>query len=128
MLYRLLGRSGLRVSEICLGAMVFGDQRGSGARRLRPRPQSSSGTPRRGDFIDAANHYAGGESERIVGDPIRPDRDRWEAVAWCASCAPVKRETNGLLRTSTDFHGLSAAVLKPPVPVPTRLPEQEPLG
>jgi hypothetical protein len=30
-----------------------------------------------GDFIDSANHYPGGESEHIVGDLIRPDRDRW---------------------------------------------------
>jgi aryl-alcohol dehydrogenase-like predicted oxidoreductase len=78
MLLRLLGRSGLRVSELCLGAMVFGDERGSwGA-----SPQEAAAIVGRfaeagGNFIDTANRYAGGASERIVGDLIRPDRDRW---------------------------------------------------
>ncbi len=78
MRYRLLGSTGLRVSELCLGAMVFGDQRGAwGASR-----EEASAIIRRyanagGNFIDTANHYAAGESERIVGELIRPDRDRW---------------------------------------------------
>jgi aryl-alcohol dehydrogenase-like predicted oxidoreductase len=78
MRYRLLGRTGLRVSELCLGAMVFGDRRGSwGA-----SPEEAGSIVNRyaqagGNFIDTANHYAGGESERIVGELIRPDRERW---------------------------------------------------
>jgi aryl-alcohol dehydrogenase-like predicted oxidoreductase len=58
--------------------MVFGDRRGSwGA-----TPEAAAAIVKRyaeagGNFIDTANHYAGGESERIVGDLISPDRDRW---------------------------------------------------
>jgi aryl-alcohol dehydrogenase-like predicted oxidoreductase len=58
--------------------MVFGDRRGSwGA-----SPEEAGSIVKRyaqagGNFIDTANHYAGGESERIVGELIRPDRDRW---------------------------------------------------
>jgi aryl-alcohol dehydrogenase-like predicted oxidoreductase len=77
MRYRLLGRTGLRVSELCLGAMVFGDRRGSwGASPEEARSIVKRFAQAGGNFIDTANHYAGGESERIVGDLIRPDRDR----------------------------------------------------
>lgn len=78
MRYRLLGRSGLRVSELCLGAMVFGDQRGSwGASREEASAIVKRYAEAGGNFIDTANHYAGGESERIVGELIGPERDRW---------------------------------------------------
>lgn len=74
MRYRLLGHTGLRVSELCLGAMLFGPGGAS--------PEEAGAIVRRfadagGNFIDTANRYGGGESERIVGDLIRPDRDRW---------------------------------------------------
>ena len=78
MRYRLLGRSGVRVSELCLGAMVFGDERGGwGATREEAAAIVGSFSEAGGNFIDTANFYAGGESERIIGELIRPDRDRW---------------------------------------------------
>jgi aryl-alcohol dehydrogenase-like predicted oxidoreductase len=78
MRYRLLGNTGLRVSELCLGAMVFGDQRGGwGASREEAAAIVARYAQAGGNFIDTANHYAGGESERIVGELIGPDRDRW---------------------------------------------------
>ena len=78
MRYRLLGRTGLRVSELCLGAMVFGDTRGEWGADLEEAGAiinrfAESG----GNFIDTANTYAGGESERIVGEAIASERDRW---------------------------------------------------
>ncbi|WP_041731835.1 aldo/keto reductase [Conexibacter woesei] len=73
MRYRLLGRSGLRVSELSLGAMLFG----SAATREQAAAIVARYAEAGGNFIDTANRYAGGESERIVGDLIRPDRDRW---------------------------------------------------
>lgn len=78
MRYKLLGQTGLRVSELCLGAMIFGDVRGSwgasaeeAARILRTFAEAG------GNFVDTANHYAGGESERILGGLISSDRERW---------------------------------------------------
>ena len=102
MRYRLLGRSGLRVSELCLGAMVFGDTRGSwGA-----SPEEAAAIVKRyaeagGNFIDTANRYAAGESERIVGDLIRPDRDRWVlATKYTLSADPDDPNAGGSHRKS----------------------------
>lgn len=76
--YKLLGRTGLRVSELCLGAMVFGDSRGNwGADSDEARGIVETFAEAGGNFIDTANNYAGGESERLVGELIADDRDRW---------------------------------------------------
>jgi aryl-alcohol dehydrogenase-like predicted oxidoreductase len=78
MRYKLLGRTGLRVSELCLGTMVFGDSRGAwGATREDAARIVETFAAAGGNFLDTANYYAGGESERIVGDLVRPDRERW---------------------------------------------------
>jgi len=71
--YRRLGTSGLVVSPICLGAMMFGQGAGPGD------PERIVGAARDAgiNFADTADYYAGGESERILGRLIRPDRDRW---------------------------------------------------
>ncbi|WP_394832374.1 aldo/keto reductase [Pendulispora rubella] len=76
MRYVLLGRSGLKVSELCLGAMTFGTDWGWGA-----DDEVSQAVYRRfreagGNFIDTANLYTNGASERIVGACIRNERDR----------------------------------------------------
>ncbi|MEJ7824075.1 MAG: aldo/keto reductase [Solirubrobacteraceae bacterium] len=73
MRYRLLGRSGLRVSELCLGAMTFGSAAAPDEAVAIVRRFEEAG----GNFIDTANRYGRGESERIVGDAIRHNRDRW---------------------------------------------------
>jgi aryl-alcohol dehydrogenase-like predicted oxidoreductase len=73
MRYRLLGRTGLRVSELALGAMMFGSATAGDEAAAIVERYARAG----GNFIDTANRYAGGESERIVGELIRPDRDRW---------------------------------------------------
>jgi aryl-alcohol dehydrogenase-like predicted oxidoreductase len=78
MRYKLFGRTGLRVSELCLGAMVFGDQRGPwGATREDSQQIFTAFAEAGGNFIDTANYYAQGNSERIVGELIRAERDRW---------------------------------------------------
>jgi aryl-alcohol dehydrogenase-like predicted oxidoreductase len=78
MRYRLLGKTGLRVSELCLGAMVFGDHRGSwGASREECGRIFERFAHAGGNFIDTASNYAGGASESIVGELIAPERDRW---------------------------------------------------
>ena len=78
MRYKLLGRTGLRVSELGLGAMIFGDTRGGwGANRDEAARIVERFAEAGGNFIDTANYYAGGESERIVGELIAAERERW---------------------------------------------------
>ena len=78
--YTTLGRSGLRVSPFCLGAMTFGEDWGWGA-----TPEDSSKIigaflERGGNFVDTANFYTKGHSEKIIGDFIAQDRARRERM------------------------------------------------
>jgi aryl-alcohol dehydrogenase-like predicted oxidoreductase len=77
MRYRLLGASGLRVSEICLGTMTFGEDWGWGADREESRRIFDTFAASGGNFIDTANSYTGGTSERFLGEFIAGDRDRF---------------------------------------------------
>lgn len=74
--YRLLGQSGLRVSEICLGTMSFGTQWGFGADEPTSHKVLDAYAEAGGNFLDTANKYHGGETEEIVGKWIRGRRDR----------------------------------------------------
>ena len=71
--YRPLGRSGLHVSPLCLGTMMFGDRTDAAEAERIVSAARDSGV----NFIDTADVYAKGESERIVGKTIARDRDRW---------------------------------------------------
>jgi aryl-alcohol dehydrogenase-like predicted oxidoreductase len=77
MRYTLLGRSGIRVSELALGSMTFGDDWGWGA-----SPETSARilelyAEAGGNFIDTANAYTGGRSETIIGSALKGRRDRF---------------------------------------------------
>lgn len=63
-----LGHSGLRVSPLCLGTMTFGDENGWGASPAESEKIISKYLENGGNFIDTANIYTMGNSERIVGD------------------------------------------------------------
>src|SRR5690606_5449166 len=65
--YRLLGRSGLRVSPLALGTMTFGDVWGWGADENESRKMFDTYVERGGNFIDTANTYTEGEAERLLG-------------------------------------------------------------
>lgn len=65
--YRLLGPSGLRVSELCLGTMSFGQQWGFGADEATSHKVLDAFAAAGGNFLDTANKYHGGETEEIVG-------------------------------------------------------------
>lgn len=65
--YRLLGRSGLRVSPLALGAMTFGEDWGWTAGAEEARSIFDAYVDRGGNFIDTANQYTNGSSERLVG-------------------------------------------------------------
>jgi aryl-alcohol dehydrogenase-like predicted oxidoreductase len=75
--YRLLGRSGLRVSELALGTMTFGEDWGWGASKEESRRQFDAFAELGGNFIDTANRYTEGTSERFVGEFVASDRDRF---------------------------------------------------
>jgi len=77
MKYRVLGRSGLKVSEICLGTMTFGEDWGFGASKEESRRQFDAFATKGGNFIDTANVYTKGTSERFVGEFVKTDRDRF---------------------------------------------------
>lgn len=77
MRYVLFGRSGLRVSELCLGTMTFGEEWGFGAPKDECRRQFDAFVEQGGNFIDTANHYTNGTSERLVGDFVKGARDRF---------------------------------------------------
>lgn len=75
--YRLLGRSGLRVSELALGTMTFGPEWGWGASAEESRRMFDAYAEAGGNFIDTANRYTEGTSERLVGECVAADRDHW---------------------------------------------------
>jgi aryl-alcohol dehydrogenase-like predicted oxidoreductase len=77
MKYYLLGKSGLRVSEICLGAMTFGEEWGWGASNEDSRKVFDVYVDAGGNFVDTANNYTGGTSEKYVGEFIASDRNRF---------------------------------------------------
>jgi aryl-alcohol dehydrogenase-like predicted oxidoreductase len=72
---RVLGRSGLRVSELCLGAMTFGTDWGWGAEEDECRAIYSTFREAGGNFVDTANMYTQGASEEIVGRLVADERD-----------------------------------------------------
>jgi aryl-alcohol dehydrogenase-like predicted oxidoreductase len=77
MRYTLLGRTGLRVSELCLGAMTFGEDWGWGALPDECARMLEGFAEAGGNFVDTANSYTNGSSERILGKLIADDRDHW---------------------------------------------------
>jgi len=77
MRYRLLGTSGLRVSELFLGAMTFGEQGGVGAPIAECRRMVDAYADAGGNVIDTAINYRGGASEDMLGELLEGDRDRF---------------------------------------------------
>jgi aryl-alcohol dehydrogenase-like predicted oxidoreductase len=73
--YQLLGRSGLRVSDLCLGAMTFGEDWGWGAAKDEARKIYEAYREAGGNFIDTANIYTNGSSEKLVGEFIAGHRE-----------------------------------------------------
>jgi aryl-alcohol dehydrogenase-like predicted oxidoreductase len=77
MRYKLFGTSGLRVSELCLGAMIFGDARAVGATPEESRRIFDAFVEAGGNFIDTASNYANGMSEQLVGEFTQAERERF---------------------------------------------------
>ena len=77
MKYNLLGKSGLRVSEICLGTMTFGEEWGWGSTKDESRKVLNRFVDSGGNFVDTASNYTMGTSEKYLGEFISGDRDRY---------------------------------------------------
>ncbi|MEX2161835.1 MAG: aldo/keto reductase [Anaerolineales bacterium] len=75
--YRLLGASGLRVSELCLGTMTFGETWGWGASKEESQKQFELFAVAGGNFIDTSVNYTDGASEEFLGEFLGRERDRF---------------------------------------------------
>ena len=75
--YRLLGRSGLRVSPLCLGTMTFGTDWGWGSDEAQSKKIFDAYADKGGNFIDTADIYTGHTSEKFVGKFMADRRDEF---------------------------------------------------
>src|SRR5262245_40932509 len=74
--YRLLGRSGLRVSPLCLRTMTFRTERGWGAAQDVCSAMLNHYMELGGNFVDTANKYTEGASEKMLGQLLKERRQR----------------------------------------------------
>ena len=77
MKYRLLGRSGLRVSELCLGCATFGTNWGTiGSDKQESGRIFDAFATAGGNYLDTSNRYQEGQSEEYLGEFLQGDRNR----------------------------------------------------
>ncbi len=88
MQYRLLGNSGLRVSEAALGTMTFGEEWGWGSPRDEARKVYDAFRKAGGNFIDTANFYTNGTSESFIGEFIKDHRQSVVLATKYSNAAP----------------------------------------
>src|SRR5215813_7515570 len=90
MKYRLLGNTGLRVSEISLGTMTFGEDWGWGAAKDESRKIYDAYRDMGGNFIDTANVYTNGTSESLVGEFMSGHRESIVLATKYSNALPTK--------------------------------------
>lgn len=93
MRYQIFGNTGLKVSEFCLGAMTFGEDWGWGSSAKESRAVFDAFAEAGGNFIDTADVYTGGTSERLLGEFISSERDRY-VVATKFTAGPHASDPN----------------------------------
>ncbi|RJQ71500.1 aldo/keto reductase [Pseudonocardiaceae bacterium YIM PH 21723] len=94
--YRLLGRSGLRVSPMALGAMTFGTDWGWGSDAEESRRVFDTYVGAGGNFIDTASMYTNGSSEKLLGEFIGDRRDELViATKYSQSLRPTDPNAGG---------------------------------
>jgi aryl-alcohol dehydrogenase-like predicted oxidoreductase len=86
--YRLLGKSGLRVSEVALGIMTSGDEWGWGSPKDEAQTVYETYREAGGNFIDTANFYTNGTSEKFVGEFIHRHRESVVLATKYSNAAP----------------------------------------
>jgi aryl-alcohol dehydrogenase-like predicted oxidoreductase len=77
MKYKLFGKSGLRVSELALGTMTFGTEWPLGADYETSKKVFDTYANAGGNFLDTANRYTEGTSEKWVGEWMKAERDHF---------------------------------------------------
>src|ERR1700726_1852264 len=88
MKYRLLGKSGLRVSEASLGTMTFGDEWGWGSAKAEAQKVYETYREAGGNFIDTANFYTTGTSEKFLGEFMQGHRESVVLATKYSNAAP----------------------------------------
>jgi aryl-alcohol dehydrogenase-like predicted oxidoreductase len=108
MRYKIFGRrTGLRVSELALGAGNFGTRWGHGAERGEAKKVFDAYVEAGGNFIDTADSYQFGESEEIVGDFIAADRDFFVVAS---KFTLGTNDTHGISRTGNSRKNMVRSV------------------
>jgi aryl-alcohol dehydrogenase-like predicted oxidoreductase len=92
--YRKLGRSGLRVSPLCLGTMMFGGPTDEATSTRIIARAKDSGI----NFVDTADAYNGGRSEEVLGRAIQADRQDWVLATKMANATGSGPNEGGLSR------------------------------
>ncbi|HZQ47818.1 MAG TPA: aldo/keto reductase [Verrucomicrobiae bacterium] len=88
MKYRLLGNSGLRVSEFALGTMTFGNDWGWGSAKDEAQKVYNAFREAGGNFIDTANLYTNGTSESFLGEFVKGHRSSMVLATKYTNAAP----------------------------------------
>ena len=94
MRYKLLGKSGLRVSELALGTMTFGEAWGWGAPPDECRKMIERFVEAGGNFIDTSVNYTDGEAETILGDLLQSSRDYFVIATKYTLTKPTSTDPN----------------------------------
>lgn len=95
MRYKLLGKSGLRVSELCLGTMTFGETWGWGASKDECRKMLDVFAESGGNFIDTSVNYTDGASETILGELLEGRRAEFVVATKYTLTRPTDTNPNG---------------------------------
>jgi len=104
--YRRLGRSGLKVSPLCLGTMMFGGPTDEATSARIIGDARDAGI----NFIDTADAYGAGRSEEIVGRAVRADRDRWVLATKVGYPAGAPMPTGADLSRKYVLHAAEASL------------------
>lgn len=84
----------MRVSKLCLGTMTFASREPWGASREASKAIFEAYSEAGGNFIDTANMYADGESEKLLGELIASDRERYVLATKYANAVPGRQDAN----------------------------------
>ena len=94
MIYNHLGKSGLKVSELCLGTMLFGKETNAKDSQTIIASALDNGV----NFIDTADAYVAGESEKLIGRLIKANRNKWVLATKLANKINTVPYSGGLSR------------------------------